>query len=145
MTSTVKTDKRQKSTRKLADELLAEYGKQEQFAKETAARKKEIEADLLEMAERNEGWFDEGKTANFEHGQLCWKASSKVHTPENFDLSKFAKKFPHLVKVKTSESIVLSRLKVYLEDPRQAGDIKKAGVEIRSEDRFVVTPAASKP
>lgn len=125
------------SDRKKAEGLIANYAELDKTKRESAAAQKEIEVELQELAEKNERWF-EGKTAQFEAGQLKWVAVSKVELPEDFDLKAFAKKYPNLVEIKESESIPVSKLKVYLDDPKIGTVIGDMGVGIKTTNQFKV-------
>ena len=120
-----------KSDRRIAEELLGQYAEYNQTAKECAVEKKAIEMSLLELAEKNPDWF-EGKTAHFEKGKLKWVAKSKVELPAGFDMAKFKRKFPNLVKV--SESVQLSKARAH--EGEQGYDA--FGIEIVTKDVFSV-------
>lgn len=134
----IKAQTKQKSDKAIVNDLLAEYAMHDKAIRSQNAAKKELEMQLLEMAEENPQWFEESKTLTVENGQIKWIATSKVVTPEGFDLSAFAKKFPTVVKVKTSESIQIAKLRVFLEDPKHGKVINDLGVSIESTDKFSV-------
>ena len=127
----IQAKNKQKSDRMIAEELLVQYQEYDRRQKESVSEKKAIEKALLELSEKHFDWFD-GKTAQFANGQLKWSAVSKVAVSDDFDMGKFRKNFPHLVKVR--EDIVLAALRPYLNDPR----VQKYGIAIESEDKFKV-------
>lgn len=135
MSVEVKT--KQKSDRAVAEELLADYAEWTKQNKALGKELKEMEAELLELAEKHPDWFD-GKTANFENGQLKWVAASTVKVPEDFDLKGLQKIYPALVDVKVTESIPVSKLRAYMDDPKMSVKITEMGISIETVDKFKV-------
>ena len=127
----VKAKTNTKSDRRIAEELLGQYAEYSQTAKECTLEKKAIEMSLLELAENNPEWF-EGKTAHFEKGKLKWVAKSKIALPEGFDMARFRKKYPNLVKV--SEQVQVSKARAH--EGERGYDA--FGIEILTKDVFSV-------
>lgn len=127
----IKADERQKSDRRIAEELLNEYAQYQATRKEAGSEMRAIELSLLELAEKHPEWFDR-KTANFESGKLKWKVTSKLELPDDFDMAKFKRKFPHLVK--TTDTIPIAKIRSYQDDP----SFGKWGIEITTKDVFDV-------
>ena len=127
----IQTKSKQQSDRKIAEELLGQYKAYDKTQKESSCEKKAIELDLLELAERHPEWFD-GKTARLDSGKLRWVAKSKIELPEGFDMGRFRKKFPNLVRV--TEQVQLIKARAYEGDP----NYDKFGIEIVTDDAFKV-------
>lgn len=127
----VEAQHKQRSDRKIAEQLLSQWNEHNKTSKEATAEKKALELALHELAEKHEEWFD-GKTAEFDNGRLKWVAKSKLNLPSDFDMDKFRKKYPNLVKVK--EEIPISKARSYEGDP----NYDKFGISIETEDVFAV-------
>lgn len=127
----IETNDRQQSERSVAEDLLVEYATYTTTVRECTHEKKRIELELLELAEQHEEWF-KGKTAALENGKLRFAAISSVELPEGFEMSKFRRKYPHLVKV--TEKIETNKVRSYLDDPK----FSKEGIGIATRDKFVV-------
>lgn len=119
------------SDKKAVEGLLTSYFEFEKQKKEAAKETLKLKDEILAIAEKHPEWF-QGKTATMENGKLKWKAGSKMTKPEDFDMGKFKKKFPNLVKV--SETIDLSKARGYEGDPA----FEKYGIVFETKDTFAI-------
>lgn len=133
----VVADKRDKSERTMADDLLAELSKKQKAMKKSSERSKEIQEELLVLAEKHPEWFD-GKTAKLENGELKWVASSVPVIPDTVDLDLLGEKYPSLVVVK--RNIPITALRTFLNDDVHGKELREAGLDIETTDRFSAKP-----
>jgi seryl-tRNA synthetase len=152
-TKSIKADRKEVTAREKAEQLLqrrahleAEVGEIQKSVKDTLEplvdEKAEIDKQLHDLSLQETDWFPEGKkTAKFTHGELVWRASSKLVnengdpiTADNTDLLKLAKKFPHCVKISPS----LTDLKPYIMNADLRHKLKDFDIDILVEDKFNV-------
>ena len=116
------------SDKSRVEDMLKLMKKQEAKIKNATAEIKEYKDEFMEIAERHPEWFEQTKTVQFDNGQLRYVNKSELKKTGKFDLKKFVKSFPNLVKISTT--LTLKNILVYMEDKAQKKEMNELGLQV---------------
>jgi hypothetical protein len=121
---------------KIANGNMREYLKLQAEKAVIDSKMKAHKALLLEYAEKNRDFVDGDNNLHLEEGYLHFGNKSVVKTSPKFDLLRFVKFFPELLK----REFKVSAIKAILADARGKQKLQPHGISIVEVEEFSIVP-----